>query len=475
MNAVELKKYNVCNMLLEIVAYKCPNTKIEVAAFARALQCLAEKFDRALNTQTANISKYLKERNEVTGLCDKYINWFNHELGRSLSSADLTKAIDINPELEDKVADYRKKLVLDPLVSRGQDDSGFYPIYINKLWTQKSIANLDLNDHEDYTSLENFMLYQAYSAANLWDEVTRVKEYPLPTYCRNGLEELFKLDVWKNFIKRSGIFLELGTGAPIKTALILDQLRNTKLNHFFVWVDASTPMLEHNVSKIDKKNYPNLEFIAVATNFVETRDLLDFLERKITPAKVRRMPKCFFILGFTLSNLDEVKFFKKYADGACQKGDVLIFPIQFIPEEYNSNVSFNSIQDTPYCRDVINAYNSAEGQKLVAAGLSQIKGLTKTPPSAKALPIKSSRGVASKDCIGRKVEIQYMAEFNYKNRMGHNRIKNLEIIKTSRYFEKEFVAFLAAHRFEVKGAIPTATDTKTLFVEFVGESSSASI
>lgn len=469
MNGIELKKYNVCNLLLAIVARYGSTTVVQKKAFAVFLSIRAAESGISLPAEEDNISKYLTQAHEVKKLTENYRKWFNKEL--TLDIADLSIDIQIPLDLVETISKYRSSFNLAALLTTRLKDSNFYPIYINKIWKEKSIANLDLNAVDTNTSLPNFLLYQAYSAANLWDEVTKTEVYELPKYCREGLKALFGDDIWINFCKKATVFFELGTGAPNKTALILEQLGKTKLSHSFIWVDASTPMLEHNVSKVDRAIYPSIKFSAIATNFEDIRVLREFVDSHISTHDPNKTQSCFFILGFTLSNLNEVSFLQKYAgSGGCKKGDVLIFPMEFIPQIYEDEIAFSGISKSGYCAELIKAYNSPEGQKLVLAGLNQINDL-KVPAKATARPIRSISSEPSENCIGRAVEIQYIAELHHKNRYGGTDMKELEVIKTTRYFENDFFSFLNKHGYLVKKYFKTSEHTKTLFVEFVGRDS----
>jgi hypothetical protein len=73
-------------------------------------------------------------------------------------------------------------------------------------------------------------------------------------------------------------------------------------------------------------------------------------------------------LGFTLSNLDEMQFFEEYTK-VCADGDLIIFPMQFIPEEVSleNQSEFNEIASR-----MRRHYDFEDGRRLAKAGLTNL-------------------------------------------------------------------------------------------------------
>lgn len=468
MDRKKTRKYNIANLLLAVLVKKCrPEVRKNTERMANALSAQANsslKF--RISGQEENIKHYLKQQNEPTEKkLQEYMNWISDELGANYSVSDLDKRLDVDADLRGDIAACRETLNLNPLEEGQSVNSGFYDIHINRWW-DKSVMSIDLRNMRDDGMLPNYMLYQTCSAASLWEEVTATEHYVLPQYCRAGLINILQSKRFDEFARARSAFFELGTGSPAKTGLILDRLKATRLPHHFIWVDASTPMLEYNVSKTDTSKYAPLRFSVVSTDFEAVDDLLEFIGERWASDDFHRMRKCYFLLGFTLSNLNEARFISGYAK-ACKKGDLLIFPMQFIPEEYEPVVAWAGIENSDYGLQLIKAYNSPEGLNLVRAGLSQIKGQTREI-TAQAQPIKSVGGIPSDDCIGRSVVIRYMANFEHLNQRGAKTNKKLEIIKASRYFEKDFRHFVDRHGFAFREDFEIAENVKAFLIEFVG-------
>ena len=145
----------------------------------------------------------------------------------------------------------------------------------------------------------------------------------------------------------------------------------------------------------------------------------------------------------------------------------MIFPMQFIPKDYESKETWGDIRQSSFCSNLIQAYNSDVGKKLVREGLSQIKGQT-SQVDAEALPIRSVDDDPSDTCIGRSVLIRYMANFEYLDHRNRNQKKKLEVIKASRYFEKDFRKFVERHGFSIVVALDVETNIKAFMIKFVG-------
>ena len=330
-----IKKYNLCNLLIAIVLKHEPNTKQNRESFSKCLGHRVKEYEnRTQDTDSWAIRKYLENESFLgPEREERFIKWINHELGRDLKLYSFNDPISIDVDFSKAIFECRKNLGLPLMESENPSDFGFYDIHVDRSWKYKSITSVDLDD--DRKSLPNYLLYQSYNAALLWDEVSsNVQKYKLQNYCKKGLREIFETETWQNSINSRSVFFELGTGAPSKTNLILNELQAAKVNHHYVWIDASTPMLEHNVSQIDRTEFPSISFSAISANFEKIDDILFFLENDRKIRDFKKIRKCYFLLGFTLSNLNEARFIEKYSK-ACKKGDWLIFPIQFIPDEYS--------------------------------------------------------------------------------------------------------------------------------------------
>ena len=300
MDLATRRKYNLANLLLAVLVKHCElSSRKNETQMDKALADLFKKMPEfTCKDQTGNMKNYLKQAHACT-VENELIAWISHKLGGNYSVTDLDKSMDIDPALRSDIAACRKTLKIHALEEGESVNRGFYDIHINRLW-EKSVTSVDLNN-TDNDKLQNYMLYQTAGAARLWEEVTASEHYELPKHCREGLRRILKEPEFKTFAAKTSAFFELGTGSPAKTALILESLKaEGRKAHHFIWVDASTPMLEYNVSKIDTSRYAPMRFSAVSTNFEAVDDMLEFLSERWATCDFIEMPKCYFVLGFTL-------------------------------------------------------------------------------------------------------------------------------------------------------------------------------
>lgn len=254
--------------------------------------------------------------------------------------------------------------------------------------TAVDYKNIDANniDHEtrvaerNQSSLSAHLLYHNPLSAKLWD---KIKEWPSYAkhygQCQSGLENLLRGENTrgkKGFLKKAlvvcDLAINLGAGSHTKDGLILQELASSRedeeemleLVTVFVWVDASTPMLHQTFKQFDLNIAPQVQKLALVTDF-EVPDLIEDVYTKSFASYVDYSlgKKVFFMLGFTLSNLNEELFFSRYANH-MHEGDLLVFSIQFIPEKCRNDTNeFARFKDR-----VLSNYDFPDGSKLAKAG-----------------------------------------------------------------------------------------------------------
>ena len=315
-------------------------------------------------------------------------------------------------------------------------------------------------------TLKAHLLYHSPVAAYKWDSVKKSPSYePLYKLCEEGLTALLRKKSLKDRLRGRCVVFNLGAGSASKDDIILTSLiEATSPEPTFAWVDASYPMLHRTIKKISRNLLQNVDAVALLTDFEKPgniRKTYDNYVRKVHSVSSRRIPnfkdakKVFFILGYTLSNLDEESFFSEYAK-VCSPGDLFIFPMQFIPkvckDKPDELVQFRS--------QLLGNYNFPEGRDLSHAGLALLQ---EYEPTASFIdPIVGDfifDGDKKSQCV------RFFVELKHKDSED---TKTVVTARSIRHYEEDYMTFLKSNGFEKLDESQECNGVKTLAVQYIG-------
>lgn len=229
--------------------------------------------------------------------------------------------------------------------------------------------------------LKSHALYHSPVAARIWERITTRGPYKrLYQACEQGLEGILSSETWHKLALQIGTIFNLGAGSPTKDKIILrniEEICSTK--PIYVLVDASLYMLANTLKDIETERGASVNVVALATDFEHPKRMMCQLRTGLTafPKKYSNNGRnVFFILGFTLSNLDESDFFDAYAE-ACELGDLLIFPMQFIPESEVSDGDTEALDQ--FDKNLSTHYNFSDGMKLARSSLRLLQEFETVP------------------------------------------------------------------------------------------------
>ncbi len=216
-------------------------------------------------------------------------------------------------------------------------------------------------------ALDPHFLYQSPLAAMLWERIKISESYGTHYHlCEEGLREILRKAEFRQRLSEARLVLNLGVGAPSKDQMILNAMQSLRMsNSVFCWVDASYPMLYRTLRGLDPAAGADIHKIALLADFEDPVRVQRTFDASFGSLHKYAGRKIFFILGFTLSNLREERFLAAYSKH-CEEGDVLVFPMQFIPEACRKDAQTME----KFKMDLIELYNFKDGQKLARAGLS---------------------------------------------------------------------------------------------------------
>ncbi len=130
--------------------------------------------------------------------------------------------------------------------------------------------------------------YDARGSA-LFEDITRLPEY-YPTRTETGILRACVPDL-SSLIDDDTVLMELGSGASVKTRILLDGFPCLKT---YAPIDISTEFLEQTAARLSKA-YPNLEVAPINADFMAPIPL---------PIELFTAPKLLFFPGSTIGNLD---------------------------------------------------------------------------------------------------------------------------------------------------------------------------
>lgn len=387
-------------------------------------------------SEYSNINKALSEK-QPNSFEDTFISMLNDAINiLNLTGVKFNEPVQLNEKWINGINFYRKKRAL-PLMGAEiiNKNNKTFPIRVDVDWKSKIVTSYDLEMNKSIGIINSYYLYQSYKSAYDWEMVAKSPEYILSKYCTeliaNYLENQFYA---QNKLINS--FIELGTGSKHKTELILNKIIDVKAkNKQYIWVDASVPMLDHNTQQfINEEKYSNLKLKAISTDFEDPEKLLSLMNEsglKIIPEG----HKMFFMLGYTLFNLNrDLKFLEKYYN-IMSENDVLLITANFIPDEYRLNSS-DVLMDSIYVSEILKSYESEQAKTMLLNGLSELKNFKSAQIDVTYKPVPSGNKASI---------IQNYCEFICKAQItliNNKKIEDVEILKIKRYYYSEYKKFI---------------------------------
>lgn len=140
----------------------------------------------------------------------------------------------------------------------------------------------------DPKTMESKWLYD-HDGSQLFEDITRLPEY-YPTRTERGILEA-GIDVFQRYLPPAATLVELGSGASVKTRILLDGLKGLAA---YLPIDISASFV-HASAKELSADYPTLTIEPVVADFMAEIRLPDVFIAK---------PKAVFFPGSTLGNLD---------------------------------------------------------------------------------------------------------------------------------------------------------------------------
>lgn len=307
------------------------------------------------------------------------------------------------------------------------------------------------------THLPAHLLYHAPIAAHLWEAVKEADPYkPLYRQCEDGLRMILKQDGWEKHSPKPRLVFNLGAGSASKDRVIHDVLSKLNSNEpAYCWVDASWAMIHRTIIEFNRRPSRIKHCGALLVDFEQPGKLRSIYEQYFrSPFPKFEEPKAFFILGFTLSNLDEARFFVEYAK-YCSKGDVFVFPMQFIPEENRGNTE----KLKTFREGLLKNYDFPEGRELSTAGLVHLQRYKfKDFGDAVVKEIAFDGKFES-------LSVEFSVELEDKE---HKQSATVVTARSSRHYEKNFCDFLTTKKFEVLDRAHVSGGVTTMLVRYVG-------
>lgn len=304
----------------------------------------------------------------------------------------------------------------------------------------------DLDQHvlmlRPKSALKSHALYHSPVAARIWERITTQSPYKrLYQACEQGLAGILRTGTWGEIAPQVGTIFSLGAGSPSKDRTILGNIEDIcSRKPTYVLVDASLYMLANTLKDIETTGERNVNVVALATDFEHPKRMMSQLRTGLAafPKKYSNDGRnAFFILGFTLSNLDEDDFFEAYA-GACEPGDLLIFPMQFIPGPEGPDGEAEVLGR--FERDLRAHYNFSDGMKLARSALRLLQEFEPVPGDVPP-------GVEPEQFQGKNRSRRIEFKARVVDGDGHER--TVITAKSSRHYRSDYLEFLTAKGFRL--------------------------
>jgi len=326
-----------------------------------------------------------------------------------------------------------------------EDSADFHPLWIRRIAPVETASaayqrgRIDQKFH--YLSLDS---------AAIWEGIIESRIYQQYEECSAALALLCKDQLWRGFFGDQQVdgAVMLGCGAPSKDIVILESMAdlaapNTQLH--YAMVDFSNFMLKSSFYKVDKMLRNRGLHGRVALRPIEC----DFLYLSGTDKFLRRPDRrvAWIISGGTIGNLNERHFFDSVA-AAAAPGDLLVIGAETIVQNSadDTNDELARKYDTPEIRALVEApmysvwrelHKDDHDQKKLRAALGDIVVKVVDGERNGHSVVKGSRTVEVSMADGR---------------------QKIVLATSTRYDEKEFLAFAAGKHFKHGTTVPSPTN-----------------
>lgn len=312
--------------------------------------------------------------------------------------------------------------------------------------------------------LKAHLLYQSPVAAALWDKVKTSPFYPLHNACAKGLNYILQQASWTSHANNLDVVFSLGVGSWTKDNLILQSMRSFISKHpAYVWVDASFEMLRRTIKEKESARglFPGVYFAAMKADFEHPAKLKKLYAENFLSLPNFSKKKAFFILGFTLSNLNESRFFEEYS-AHCQPGDLFVFPMQFIPDAARNDASaLEAFKQT-----LRSSYEFPEGTELAKAGLGFLQSYELSKFLGAKVDTFPFGGIFSS------LVIRFSADLKSKH---ENLVTRVVTAQSSRHYKGDYLEFLKRLGFELIDCSPEYDGAQTLLLMYIGTQGGSSV
>jgi len=366
----------------------------------------------------------------------------SEDLKDKISNGKSSVSIETNKTVES----VRKIHQITPKAVGGRFASGlhFVPVILD------DYIKLDITRALRAGRIDQKFLYCDPLAVKNWSELTSssaaVALYPTYQICHEALKSFISSDDWKDFISEGlvgGVFI-LGAGAADKDIVILNSFVDYENMYSeprqleYIIIDSSMYMLMDTVKEMEGKGGHILESVEIITSVADFMKMERFIKTYRGCNKGKR--SAFFILGGTISNLNEDKFIRSIANAACP-GDMLIIGVEFVGDNVNEyklelerKYNHKFIRDfyVPHVRSVIDHVNKEKHGS------------------------KSKSSKDAEDCIN--IYIDDTGKFSKVNKSISAIVeasidddRKLTMLTANRYDKKEFTDFVENRGFELLG------------------------
>jgi uncharacterized SAM-dependent methyltransferase len=301
--------------------------------------------------------------------------------------------------------------------------------------------------------IRSLNLFHSPLSALLWDQIVSEKKYRLYDACEAGLKQLI-CETNGEFLKGVGVAFNYGAGSPSKDAIILTELNRVSPGASYVWVEASYPMLNRTTQKISVPKYPDINLMGLIADFESPKKVFALYERTWPWLPKTNLPKVFFLLGFTLSNLDAFQTLQ-LIQRTSNTGDKLVFPMQFIPHDLYPVRSSDEIKASAFCVDLVSQYRHEHGVQLANSFFLLSR-------EYKSLGLESVEIRRGEDEIGCFVRVEFCVKAQTIDAVEDE--TRVITASSTRYFETDFFAFTKKIGFKTERIVNAPDSVKTILL-----------
>ncbi len=224
-------------------------------------------------------------------------------------------------------------------------------------------------NHAQYGQENQKYMYFNQAGVMIWKELIELcDDYKMYEHCQRLLQNFLRNNIWKNMAGSISHIYILGAGSPKKDQEVIKSLQAHEMDNIsYILVDTSMHMLAYTAKEISCLQGKLPVITSIMTDFQNMDRMIKIVQdRLLEQVYAIKKRSIYFMLGATLSNINENEFFASL-NQVFKSGDLFVATLEFIENHDKDGMQMK--------KKLLNTYNNPFTKKLAKNALSGIEYL----------------------------------------------------------------------------------------------------